>query len=139
LYHFEPGTPAVVQIVNAAGNQLRISRLTIAELPSALAIKVKTMAISREDADFFLRQFRKDIVVGKLEVFPVGESEYTTTELLVQRYAFNLRLRALDALQLAVALELRNRNLMDRFVAADAILCQVAALEGFSVINPEVQ
>ena len=58
-------------------------------------------------------------------------------EFLVERYAFTLRLRALDALQLAVALELRNRGLIDLFVAADRILCQVAGLEGFSVINPD--
>jgi hypothetical protein len=59
------------------------------------------------------------------------------TELLVERYAFDLRLRALDSLQLAVALELRNQKLVDHFVAADTILCKVAGLEGFSVINPE--
>jgi len=44
---------------------------------------------------------------------------------------------ALDALQLAVALELRHQKLVDDFVAADTILCEIAALEGFSVINPE--
>jgi hypothetical protein len=57
--------------------------------------------------------------------------------LLVERYAFASRLRALDALQLAVALELRNQKLVDHFVAADTILCVVAGHEGFSVINPE--
>ena len=55
----------------------------------------------------------------------------------MERYAFDLRLRALDALQLAVALELRNQKLVDHFVAADAILCEVALLEGVPVINPE--
>jgi hypothetical protein len=58
-------------------------------------------------------------------------------ESLVERYAFELRLRALDALQLAVALELRNQELVDHFVAADRTLCEVAGLEGFWVINPE--
>lgn len=63
--------------------------------------------------------------------------ELNTSELPVERYAFASRLRALDALQLAVALELRKQDLVDHFVAADAILCEVAGLEGFSVINPE--
>jgi uncharacterized protein len=137
LYHAEAGTPAVDQIVNAVGNLIRVSRLTVAELTSAFAIKVRTKSISREDAEFFLRQFRRDIANGKLEVFSIGESAFTATELLVERYAFTSRLRALDALQLAIALELRNRKLLDHFVAADAILCEVAGLEGFSVINPE--
>ena len=137
LYHPEAGTPAVDQMVNAAGNLVRVSRLTVAELTSALAIKVRTQSISWEDAEVFLRQFRKDIATGKLEVFSVGESAFTTTEWLVERYAFTSPLRALDALQLAVALELRNQELVDHFVAADAILCEVARLEGFSIINPE--
>jgi predicted nucleic acid-binding protein len=136
-YHPEAGTRAIDQIVNDAGNLVRVSRLTVAELTSAFAIKVRTQSISREDAEFFLRQFKMDIATGKLEVFSIGESAFTATELLVERYAFTSRLRALDALQLAVALELQNQKLVDQFVAADAILCEVARLEGFSVINPE--
>lgn len=137
LYHLEAGTPAVDQIVNAAGNLVRISRLTVAELTSAFAIKVRTQSINRQDADLFLNQFRRDAASGKLEVFSIGNPEFAMAELLVERYAFDLRLRALDALQLAVALELRNQKLVDYFVAADTILCEVAGLEGFPVINPE--
>jgi uncharacterized protein len=137
LYHSESGTPAVDQIVNAAANLVRISRLTVAELTSAFAIKVRMQSIHREDADVFLDQFRRDVATGKLEIFSIGEPEFATAELLVERYAFTLRLRALDALQLAVALELRNQKLVDHFVAADTILCEVAGLEGFSVVNPE--
>jgi hypothetical protein len=74
LYHPEGGTPVVDQIVKTSGNQVRVSRLTVAELTSAFAIKVRTQSISREDAEFFLRQFRKDIVTRKLEVFSIGEA-----------------------------------------------------------------
>lgn len=137
LYHPEGGTPTVDQIVSTADNLVRISRLTVAELTSAFAIKVRTQSINREDADLFLRQFRGDVATGKLEIFSVAESEFAMAELLVERYAFDLRLRALDALQLAVAMELRNQELVDHFVAADTVLCEVARLEGFSVINPE--
>lgn len=137
LYHQENGTPVVDQIVNATGNLVRVSRLTVAELTSAFAIKVRTQSINRQDADVFLRQFQGDIAIGKLEVFSIGEGEFAIAEALVERYAFDSRLRALDALQLAVGLELRNQKLVDHFVAADAILCEVARLEGFSVINPE--
>lgn len=137
LYHAEAGTPAIENIVNSPDNVVRISRLSVAELTSAFAIKVRTQSIDRDDADIFLRQFRADVAIGKLEVFSIAESEFAMTETLVERYSFSLRLRALDALQLAVALELRDQRLVDHFVAADAILCEVARMEGFSVINPE--
>ena len=137
LYHTEAGTPLVDQIVSGADNSIRISRLTPAELTSAFAIKVRTQAITLEDANLFLHQFRKDITTGKLQIFSIAESEFAAAESLVEHYAFDLRLRALDALQLAVALELRNQELVSHFVAADKILCQVAEREGFLVVNPE--
>jgi hypothetical protein len=77
------------------------------------------------------------MVSGKIEVFSIAESEFAMAESLVERYAFDVRLRALDALQLAVALELQKQHLVDHFIAADKILCEVAQLEGLSVINPE--
>lgn len=138
LYHAEAGTPVVEQIANESENLVRVARLTITEMTSAFAIKVRTQAISREDADAFLRRFRRDVAAGKLEVFSIAESEFAMAESLIERYAFDLRLRALDALQLAVALELRNQKLVDHFVAADPVLCEVGRLEGFPVINPEL-
>jgi hypothetical protein len=74
-YHPEAGTPTVDQIVNATDSMVRVSRLTGAELTSAFAIKVRTESI-------------------KLEVFSIGESEFTAPELLVESYAFDFRLRA---------------------------------------------
>lgn len=137
LYHLEVGTPEVDQIVENAGNRIRISRLTVVELPSVFAIKVRTQFISREDAGLFLRQFREDIVARKFEVFDVREAEFEEAERLLEQYAFDFRLRALDAIQIAVALGLKGQGLVDHFVAADKVLCEVAALEGFAVLNPE--
>jgi predicted nucleic acid-binding protein len=137
LYHPEVGTPEVDQIVETAGNLIRISRLTVVELSSVFAIKVRTQFISREDAGLFLRQFREDIVARKFEVFAVREAEFAEAEHLLEQYAFDLRLRALDAVQIAVALGLKGQGLVDHFVAADKVLCEVAALEGFAVLNPE--
>jgi len=42
LYHPEIGTPLVDQIIQSADNAIRISRLTVVEVPSVLAIKVRT-------------------------------------------------------------------------------------------------
>jgi predicted nucleic acid-binding protein len=137
LYHPEVGTPEVDRIVQASGSRIRISRLSVVELPSVFAIKVRTQFISREDAGIFLRQFREDIVARKFEVFAVHEAVFSEAERLLEQHAFERRLRALDALQVAVALGLKREGLADHFVAADKVLCEVAALEGFAVLNPE--
>jgi hypothetical protein len=44
----------------------------------------------------------------------------------------------LDAIQLAVALDLRRRGMLDELVTADRVLLTVAPLEGLPVSNPEV-
>jgi uncharacterized protein len=137
LYHQEVGTATVDQIVQTSDNQIRISRLTVVELPSVFAIKVRTQFITREDAQLLVRQFREDIVSGKFEVFAVREPEFALAERLLEQYAFDFRLRTLDAIQIAVAIGLRTQEAIDHFVASDQVLCDVAAREGFSVLNPE--
>jgi predicted nucleic acid-binding protein len=64
LYHPEAGTPVVDQIVNTSGNLVRVYRLTVAELTSGFAIKVRTQSISREDAVLLLRQFHREMATG---------------------------------------------------------------------------
>ena len=138
FYHAESGTATVDKIVRPAGNVVRIARLTVAEMTSAFAIKVRTRSISRSEADTCLLQFLRDVVAARFGVYSVGDSEFAMAEWLIGRYAFDFRLRTLDAIQLAVALELRHQGLIDHFVVADSNLCEVAQLEGLSVMNPEL-
>ena len=56
----------------------------------------------------------------------------------LKQHGNTFRLRTLDALQLAVALDVHRRESLDAVVAADNALCQVGAAEGLPVINPEV-
>ena len=134
LYHLEVGTPKVIE--EGIGAQVRISRLTVVELRSVFAIKVRTQAVSREDVRLLLRQFQADVVSRKVHVFAVSESAFALAERLIEQYAFDKALRTLDAVQLAVALGLKSQGVIDDFVATDTALCEVAALEGFSVLDP---
>ena len=102
-YHPESGTRAVDEIIGGDVNLIQISRLTVIELASVFAIKVRTRFITEEDAVLLLRQFREDLVSRAFTVVSIGEMEYELAERLIRKYAFSLRLRALDALQLAVA------------------------------------
>jgi hypothetical protein len=55
---------------------------------------------------------------------------------LIDKHGISRRLRALDAIQLAVALHVRLTVPVDYFVCADQDLCTVASYEGQAVINP---
>ena len=57
--------------------------------------------------------------------------------MLVGKYGFTRRMRTLDALQLAIAMDLQEKSLLDVFVVADRLLAEVAVLEGLSTLNPE--
>lgn len=57
-------------------------------------------------------------------------------EKLLLRYGPVQRLRTLDALHLAVALDLRDRGLAQTLVSADALMVAVAVQEGLTIINP---
>ncbi len=61
----------------------------------------------------------------------------TIREGLLGRYGLIRRLRTLDALQLAVALDLHRRGICDHFVCADQRLGEVAQQEGLSLLHPE--
>jgi predicted nucleic acid-binding protein len=69
LYHPELGTPVVDRIVNFHVNVVRLSRLSVAEMISAFAIKARMKSITREDARALVRRFRGDLTRGKFEVF----------------------------------------------------------------------
>jgi hypothetical protein len=79
-----------------------------------------------------------DIAAGDIEVYRVTDDHFVAAERLIGRHSFAHRLRTLDALQLAVALDLSSQGLLDHFVAADRSLVEMATLEGLKVINPEI-
>ena len=70
-----------------------------------------------------------------MDVFAISAFDYRRAEDLIHRYGFANRLRSLDALQLGVALDLRDQGLGNIIVAADAALSEVAAREGLLVLN----
>ena len=100
-YRREEGSDVMERLFAAAADQRVISRLTMVEMESALATRVRTGEIDR----------------GK--------------------HGTERSLRTLDALQLAVAVRLKQEGFAPVFVAADVRLCAVAELEGFRVTNPE--
>jgi uncharacterized protein len=137
LYHPELGSQRVAAMFGEPDRRIIISRLTGVELHSALALKTRTGHLDRERSAALRIRFLNDVASGAIALVAVSELHYPAAERLIIRYGDRTALRTLDALQLAVALEVQDRVGLDAVVAADKVFCEVATLEGFAVLNPE--
>jgi uncharacterized protein len=138
-YHPELGTPRVDSLLQTAGSQHVMSRLGVTETFSVFAGKVRAGLITLADFDQLCRRFLADT---RRKVFSVARllvAHHKEAERLLRVYGPQpgQGMRALDSLQLAVALDLRNRGTIDTLVCADARLLAAAQAEGLTVINPE--
>ena len=137
-YHPEVGSAVVDRLWNDLGRDLFVSRLAALEIISAFAGKVRGGVISLTDFDTLRRRFAFDLSKKKR---PIGTrilvAHFQEAERLLRQHGPTHRLRTLDALQLAVALDLHQKNAVDQFVSADKDLLVVAALEGIAILDPE--
>ena len=137
LYHPELGSQRVAAMFEEADRRIVISRLAGVELHSALALKTRAGHLDRERSAALRIRFLNDVASGAISLVAVSEFHYPVAERLIIRYGDRQSLRTLDALQLAVALQVQLRIGVETVVAADKVLCEVATLEGFAVLNPE--
>ncbi len=131
-YHSEKGTEAIDRIFSENDKAIVISSICITEMVSALSRKKEEKAISKEDLDAALSRFFQDAIKDFL-ILELDDGHIKDSIVLVLKR----NLRTLDALQLAVAIGLKDVNPV--FVCADKKLVSVAEKEGLKAINPENQ
>ena len=134
-YHREDGTQEVTRIIEARDSRHAISRLSLVETVSAFAVKFRTGDIDEQGFEALRRRFYHDIGQRLFRIMPVTTSRYQEAAQLLEKH-FRIRLRTLDALQLAVALALSHQAMIEHFVCSDRRLCETAREEGLSVIRP---
>lgn len=138
-YHAEAGTAEVDQLLAEPNARHFIARLTAVEVQSAFVRKVREGKLTLIELGVVRRRLLDDIAQRHLEVVRMTEGHYDTAEQLLRAYGpqpGQPRLRTLDALQLAVALDVHQRLGIDKFVAADDDLCAAARSEQLPVLNP---
>jgi uncharacterized protein len=137
-YHPEVGSAEIDRLWNDPGRELFVSRLAALEIVSAFAGKVRAGVISVTDFDLLRRRFASDLSKKKR---PQGirmlVAHFQEAERLLRHHGPIRRLRTLDALQLAVALDLQQKNVVVLFVSVDRDLLSVADLEGLVTLDPE--
>jgi predicted nucleic acid-binding protein len=137
-YRAEVGTAAVDALLAEAGANHLFSAVTVVELHSVFARLVRTGHITAAEFQQARGRFLADIAAGLWQVVPVLDAQFHHAQQLVAQYGLGHSLRTLDALQLAVTLDLHAARPLDAFVCADANLGQIATAEGLTVVNPEV-
>ena len=137
-YHKENGSQYMDRILEQPGSRSLISNLSIVELESVLAIKTRTGEINQQSLEIARRRFRADLARQRLLVATsVHEGHFQSARKLLVRYGVAEGLRTLDALRLAMALDLQQLGQISVLVAADQRLCRVASLAGCSAVDPE--
>jgi len=137
LYQSERGSDRVEAIFREPQRRIIISRLTAVEMHSVFAGRIRMGILSATDAEALRNHFLNDVATGVLVVVAIADRHYDKAERLLRDYGNAHRLRTLDALQLAVALDANSRDSLDALVAADHVVCQVGAAEGLAITNPE--
>ena len=137
LYHQEAGSQRVERVLEERGSTIIISRLSIVEMESVFAIKVRTGELSPAGQELARRRLRADLAQGRIFAGPpFEERHYQSARRLLIRFGVAWALRTLDSLQLAAALDLHQAGHISVIVAADQRLCQVAEACGCSTIDP---
>ena len=136
LYHREIGSERMESLANVPRVRMIVSQLSLIEIQSVFAIKVRTGVIARTTLDQLRGLFFSDLARRRFEVVIVGTMHFQRAETLIRSHAVGNALRTLDAIQLSVALDLHRRGIVSDVIASDKNLCNVASLEGLTVINP---
>ena len=136
-YHPEIGSDKVKKIFQTSGAVLQVSNLGILEVQSAFGMKVRTQQITPSDAAILHQRLLGDIASEIVRSFHLGSQHVSLAGMLFGKYWLTRRMRTLDALQLAIAVDLPKKSLLDVFVVADRLLSEVALLEELSTQNPE--
>jgi len=133
LYIAEEGTERVIEAAEgAADGRIAILVLTLLEARSAIRRRERKGDISSANADQTLGKIEDDCSTLFLTQ-PLSPPVMEEAARLIDRHP----LRAYDALQLAGCLVVRaGMPEPVTFVCADARLCEAAAIEGLTTLNP---
>lgn len=137
LYHEEPGSEYVERVVSQPGSKGFVSRLSLVAMESVFAIKVRTGVLDQTGRSLGLRRFRADIARSRLiPVQAIESKHYRSAAKLLRLHGVPHGLRTLDALQLAVALDMLETSWISVMISADKRLCEVAEACGCPAIDP---
>lgn len=136
-YHIKIGSAEVNRQWADPARDLFVSRIGVVEAVSVFAGKVRTGEIPASAFTLLRKHFLNDVGNGRPKLVRLLVGHYKEADRLIAQHGLTRRIRTLDALQLAVAVDLLHRGLIDQLVSSDKHLLSVAVAEGIPVFDPE--
>lgn len=137
LYHTESGTDYLDRLLLPASAIGLVSRLALVEIESVIASKVRTGVLDLAGQAVFRRRLRSDIIQQRIRIgAPIEDRHYQRSRRLLVQYGTEYALRTLDALQLALFLDLQNADPEVTLVTSDLRMRQVAHRLSCPSIDP---
>lgn len=136
-YHLEIGSAEVDRQWADSVRELFVSRIGVVEAISVFAGKVRTGDLSASAFAVLRKRFLNDVGSGRPKLVRLLVGHFKQADRLIAQHGLTRRIRTLDALQLAVALDLHRQGMIDQLVTSDKHLLSVAVAEGISVFDPE--
>lgn len=130
LYRAEPNSPIVMALF-APGDELVVSELATVEFRSAMYGLVRQGLLTPPQAAIFVADFTADL--PSYEIVEMERKVILLARTLIETWSATNRLRTLDSLQLASALQIHRAVPIDTFITTDAVLAGVAIAEGLTV------
>lgn len=131
FYYPEAGSEAVEALLLAA-ERVFVSRLSVVEMASALARKLRSSAIGKDAETRIWNAFQDDLRSGSVKLIHLDEELISRAATLIRDLGAPEGLRTLDALQLASAMNQRGAL----FLSADRRLARIAVLVGLGIPPP---
>lgn len=132
-YFPERGSNEVTDWIHRASN-LWISEITLLEVTSALARKVRDEELTREEFNGMVGRFATDVANARFRLIHLDEKVKSGAQNLLETYGIMGKLRTLDALQLASAMQIAEPPGAPVMITADEDLYAAAKFTGLKAI-----
>ena len=137
LFVKEAGSEYLEKKLLDVSNRVVVCHLTIVEVHSVLYRQVRKSLLKLKNVLGAQGQLQHFIRHNQLSVFETRRKHFDSAIQLIQHYGEKRECQTLDAIQLAVAVDIQQRYGLSEFVCADHGLLSLAKTFGLPTIDPE--
>ncbi len=135
-YRKEPGTERLDALMADPDHEFHISSLSVVEVHSSALRLVREGAMTRPDVESLVENLNEDVAQGVVRLHPLRDRWASAAAAVLLDLGARVPLRSLDALHLAITLDLRAEAPDLVLVTSDHRLAEAARVKGVPVLDP---